>query len=127
MCINGFFIYVKKKVGEKMIISTTPTLEGKTIKEYRGVVFGEVISGIHFMKDFTANFTDMLGGRAEEYEEELVNARADAINEMIERAKKIGANALVGVKTDVEIASGDERRTISMLMITVSGTAVVVE
>ncbi|MBR6690295.1 MAG: heavy metal-binding domain-containing protein [Bacilli bacterium] len=110
-----------------MIISTTPTLEGKTIKEYRGVVFGEVISGIHFMKDFTANFTDMLGGRAEEYEEELVNARADAINEMIERAKKIGANALVGVKTDVEIASGDERRTISMLMITVSGTAVVVE
>lgn len=110
-----------------MIISTTPSLEGKIIKEYRGVVFGEVISGIHFMKDFTSRFTDMLGGRAEEYEEELVNARADAINEMIERAKKIGANALVGVKIDIEIAGGDESKAISMLVVTASGTAVVVE
>lgn len=114
-------------MGDNMIISTTSSLEGKIIKEYRGVVFGEVISGIHFMKDFTANFTDMLGGRAEEYEEELVNARADAINEMVERAKKIGANALIGVKIDVEATGGNERTAMSMIMVTASGTAVVVE
>lgn len=108
-----------------MIISTTSSLDGKIIKEYRGIVFGELISGIHFMKDFTANITNFIGGRAEEYEEELVNARADAINEMIERAKKIGANALIGVKVDVEaIASGDHG---TMLMVTATGTAVVVE
>ena len=85
-----------------MVISTTSSLDGKKIKEYRGVVFGEVICGINFIKDFTASITNFTGGRAEEYEEELVNSRADAINEMIERAKKIGANALIGVKIDIE-------------------------
>lgn len=110
-----------------MIISTTSSLEGRIIKEYRGVVFGEVISGIHFIKDFTANITNLVGGRAEEYEQELVNARADAINEMIKRAKKIGANALVGVKIDVETIGGGEKSTMSMLMVHASGTAVVVE
>ena len=110
-----------------MIISTTSSLEGKVIKEYRGVVFGEVISGIHFMKDFTANITNLVGGRAEEYEQELVNARADAINEMVDRAKKIGANALIGVKVDVEAVGSSEHSSMSMLMVHVSGTAVVVE
>lgn len=104
-----------------MIISTTSSLEGKIIKEYRGVVFGDVISGIHFARDFTASITNMVGGRAEEYEQELMNARADALNEMIARAKKIGANALVGVKIDVESFGG------SMLMVTASGTAVIIE
>ena len=108
-----------------MIISTTSSLDGKTIKEYRGIVFGEVISGIHFLKDFTANITNFIGGRAEEYEQELVNARADAINEMIEKAKKIGANALIGVKFDIETVGSSESS--SMLMVHVSGTAVVVE
>lgn len=108
-----------------MIISTTSSLEGKIIKEYRGVVFGEVISGIHFIKDFTASITNFVGGRAEEYEQELVDARADAINEMIERAKKIGANALVGVTVDVEAVGSRENS--SMFMVHVSGTAVVVE
>lgn len=110
-----------------MIISTTSSLEGKTIKEYRGVVFGEVISGIHFIKDFTASITNFVGGRAEEYEQELVDARADAVNEMIERAKKIGANALIGIKIDVETVGGSESSAMSMLLVHASGTAVVVE
>ncbi|HCC04132.1 MAG TPA: hypothetical protein DEP51_04675, partial [Clostridiales bacterium] len=76
-----------------MLISTTSTISGKNIKEYRGIVFGEVINGVNFIKDFTAGITNILGGRAEEYEHELINTRADAINEMIERAEKIGANA----------------------------------
>ncbi len=109
-----------------MIISTTPSLENKKIIEYRGVVFGEVISGIDFLKDFTASITNFTGGRAEEYEQELVDARADAINEMIQRAKKIGANALVGVKIDVDPISIGEKNSV-MLMVVASGTAVVTE
>ncbi len=107
----------------RVIISTTPSLEGKIIKEYRGIVFGEVISGIDFTKDITASITNLIGGRAEEYEQELVDARADAISEMMERAKKIGANALVGVKIDVETIGQNG----SMIMVVASGTAVVVE
>ena len=103
-----------------MIISTTPSLEGKKIKEYRGIVFGEVVSGIHFVNDLTASITNMVGGRAEEYEQEIVNARADTISEMMEKAEKIGANALVGVSIDLEVIE-------SMLMVTASGTAVVTE
>ena len=110
-----------------MIISTTSSLDGKTIKEYRGIVFGEVISGIHFIKDFTASITNFVGGRSEEYEQELVNARADAINEMIEKAEKIGANALIGVKIDVETVGNSEKSLMSMLLVHVSGTAVVIE
>lgn len=110
-----------------MIISTTSFLEGKTIKEYRGIVFGEVISGIHFMKDFTASITNFVGGRASEYEEELVNARADAINEMVEKAKKIGANALVGVNVNIEPIGNGDGSLMSMIIVHVSGTAVVVE
>ncbi len=109
-----------------MILSTTSTLEGKTIKEYRGIVFGETISGIDFVKDFTASITNFIGGRASEYEEELVLARADAINEMIERAKKVGANALVGVKVDVESITVGERNQM-MIMVVATGTAVVTE
>ena len=111
---------VNKKVNN-LIVSTTSTLQGKTIKEYRGVVFGDVVSGIHFIKDFTASITNIVGGRAEEYEEELVNARADAINEMMGRAQKIGANALIGVRIEVETLGE------AMIMVTASGTAVVVE
>ena len=110
-----------------MIISTTPSLDGKIIKEYRGVVFGEVIIGIHFIKDLTASITNFIGGRAEEYEQELINARADAINKMIERAKKVGANALIGVSIDVETVGSSWNSTMSMLVIHASGTAAVVE
>lgn len=109
-----------------MLLSTTSVLEGKTIKEYRGIVFGEVISGIDFVKDFTASITNFTGGRASEYEEELVAARADAVAEMIERAKKIGANGLVGVNVDVESITVGEQGQV-MLMVNATGTAVIVE
>ena len=104
-----------------MIITTTSTVDGKNIKEYRGVVFGEVVNGIHYYKDFAAGFTAAFGGRSKEYEQELVLTRADAINEMISRANQIGANAIVGVKVDYETIAQN------MLMIIASGTAVVLE
>lgn len=106
-----------------MLISTTSSIEGKTIKEYRGVVFGEVINGVNFMRDFTAGFTNIIGGRATEYEEELINTRAEAINEMMKRAEKIGANAIIGVKMDYETIGSSG----SMLAVIASGTAVVIE
>ena len=109
-----------------MLLSTTSSLDGKTIKEYRGIVFGEVISGINFVKDFTASITNFTGGRASEYEEELVSARADAITEMVERAKKIGANGLVGIKVDVESITVGEKGQM-MIMVVATGTAVVIE
>lgn len=105
-----------------MLISTTSTIEGKIIKEYRGIVFGEVINGVNFIKDLTANITNFIGGRADEYEQELINTRADAITEMIERAEKVGANAIIGVKIDYEPLGGDS----TMLMVVASGTAVVI-
>ena len=108
-----------------MLMSTTSTIEGKTIKEYRGIVFGDVINGINFAKDFVANITNYIGGRSVEYEEELVNSRADAIKEMMNRAERIGANGLIGVKIDVETINVGERGI--MLMVVASGTAVVIE
>ena len=106
-----------------MLILTTSTIEGKQIKEYRGVVFGEVINGVNFIRDFTAGISNVLGGRATEYEEELVDTRAEALSEMIKRAEKIGANAIIGVKVDYETIGENG----SMLMVVASGTAVVTE
>lgn len=108
-----------------MLMSTTSTLEGKKIKEYRGIVFGEVVNGVNFTKDFLASITNFVGGRSKEYEEEIVNARADAVKEMMDRAKKIGANGLVGIKIDVETISVNENGV--MLLVVATGTAVVVE
>ena len=106
-----------------MLISTTSTIEGKKIKEYKGVVFGEVINGVNFMRDFSASITNIMGGRSTAYEEELINTRAEAINEMMKRAEKIGANAIVGVKLDYETIG----QAGSMLAVVASGTAVVIE
>lgn len=106
-----------------MLISTTSSIEGKTIKEFRGVVFGEVINGVNFIRDFAADITNVLGGRATEYEEELIDTRAEALNEMIKRAEKIGANAIIGTKVDYETIGENG----SMLMVVASGTAVVIE
>ena len=103
-----------------MIVTTTPSIEGKRIIEYKGIVNGEVISGIDFVKDFAASFTNIFGGRSNSYENELCDARNQAIKEMEERAKAMGANAVVGVDIDYETIS-------NMLMITASGTAVVIE
>ncbi len=105
-----------------MIITTTPTIEGKPIREYRGIVFGEVIAGINFVKDFVAGISNFFGGRSGTYEEELIQARSSAIAEMESRAASLGANAVVGIKMDYEVLGSDN----GMLMVTVSGTAVII-
>lgn len=104
-----------------MIITTTPSIEGKEIREYRGIVFGEVVSGVNFIKDFAASLSDMFGGRSSTYEDELVNARTRALAEMEVRAVQLGANAVVGVDIDYEVLGSRN----GMLMVTVSGTAVI--
>lgn len=104
-----------------MIITTTQSIEGKEIREYRGIVFGEVVSGVNFVKDFAASLSDMFGGRSNTYEDELVNARTRALAEMEARAVQLGANAVVGVDIDYEVLGSGN----GMLMVTVSGTAVI--
>ena len=106
-----------------MIISTTPTLEGKKVIQYKGIVFGEVVSGVDFVKDFAAGLTNFFGGRSNSYEGELISARQNAIDEMADRARQIGANAVVGVDIDYEILGSSN----NMMMVIASGTAVIVE
>ncbi|MBF7097676.1 putative heavy metal-binding protein [Alkalibacter mobilis] len=106
-----------------MIVTTTPQIEGKKITEYKGIVFGEVISGVDFIKDFAAGLTNFFGGRSGSYEGELIEARESALSEMEKRAISMGANAVIGVDIDYEtLGQGG-----NMLMVTASGTAVVVE
>ena len=106
-----------------MITTTTPTIEGRRITEYKGIVFGEVVSGVNFVKDIAASFSNFFGGRSGSYEEELIQARQNAIAEMEQRAASMGANAVVGVDIDYEVLGADN----GMLMVTASGTAVNVE
>ena len=106
-----------------MIITTTPGIEGKRIIEYKGVVFGEVITGVNFIKDFAAGLTNIFGGRSGSYEGELVQARENALRELEKRAEMAGANAIVGVDIDYEVLG----QAGNMLMVTASGTAVRVE
>ena len=103
-----------------MILTTTPTVEGRTISEYKGVVFGEVISGVNFLRDIAASIRNIVGGRSGSYEEELIQARTQAMNEMAERACALGADAVVGIDIDYEVLGQDN----GMLMVTASGTAV---
>lgn len=105
-----------------MIVTTTPTIEGKDILSYQGIVFGEVISGIDFIRDFAVSLRDMFGGRSATYEEEITNARQTALKEMEQRAEAMGANAVVGVSLDYEVLGANN----GMLMVTATGTAVVV-
>ena len=92
-----------------MILTTTPSVEGKEIMEYKGIVFGEVISGINFIKDFTAGLSNIFGGRSATYENELLEAREKALQELEERAREKGANAVVGI--DVEMCIRDSLYT----------------
>lgn len=103
-----------------MTVTTTPSIDGKNILEYKGIVFGEIVSGVDFIKDFAAGLTNFFGGRSGSYEGELITARENAINEMIDRAAKLGANAIVGVSLDYEVLGQGG----NMLMVTASGTAV---
>lgn len=103
-----------------MLMTTTPTVEGKTIRAYHGVVTGEAIIGANFLKDMFASVRDFVGGRSGAYEKTLRSARETAFEEMAEAAKKLGANAIVGIDLDYEVLG----ETNGMLMVAVSGTAV---
>lgn len=103
-----------------MTLTTTPSVEGHNIIEYKGVVFGEVISGVNFLRDFAASIRNIIGGRSMSYEEELISAREKAMQEMSERAVQLGANAVVGIDIDYEVLGENN----GMLMVTASGTAV---
>lgn len=106
-----------------MILTTTPTVEGRHIKEYKGVVYGEVVNGVNFPKDFGASIRNIIGGRSGSYEGELIDARDKAMDEMASRARQLGANAVVGIDVDYEVL-GEAN---GMLMVIASGTAVVIE
>lgn len=103
-----------------MIVTTTTSVENRTITSYEGIVFGEVITGINVLKDIGAGLRNVFGGRSKGYEDELVEAREETLNEMTDRAKKRGCDAVVGVKMDYEVLGSDN----GMLMVTCSGTAV---
>lgn len=103
-----------------MILTTTPSVEGRSIAEYKGIVFGEVISGVNVLKDFAAGLSNFFGGRSATYEEELMAAREQALQELEQRAARLGADAVVGIDVDYEVLGSDN----GMLMVTVSGTAV---
>lgn len=103
-----------------MIVTTTPTIEGQPIRKYLGIVTGEAIVGANVFKDLFAGITDIVGGRAAVYEKELQYARTIATQELEERAAEMGANAVVGVDLDYEVLG----QSGSMLMVSVSGTAV---
>ncbi len=105
-----------------MILSTTPTLEGQTIRKYLGVVTGEAIMGANLFKDLFAGIRDIVGGRSGTYEKELSRAREIAFAEMQEVATRLGANAVVGIDLDYEVLGQHN----GMLMVAVSGTAVTI-
>ena len=102
-----------------MIVTTTPSVEGKSISQYHGVVVGEAILGANVIRDLFAGITDILGGRSGAYEQELGKARTIALDELQERAAATGANAVVGVDLDYEVIN-------NMLMVSASGTAVTI-
>ena len=103
-----------------MILTTTPSVEGRNIVEYKGIVFGEVVAGVNIFKDFSAGIRNIIGGRSSSYEGELIEARENALRELSERASSLGADAVVGIDLDYEVL-GEAN---GMLMVTASGTAV---
>jgi uncharacterized protein YbjQ (UPF0145 family) len=111
--------------GEAMLVLTTPTIEGKKIMKYLGLVSGEAILGANIFKDIFAGIRDIVGGRSAAYEKELRRAKEIALDEMKDEAKALGCNAVIGVDLDYEtISIGQAGR---MLMVSASGTAVVYE
>ena len=106
-----------------MIVTTTPSIQGRNINEYRGIVTGEAIIGANIFKDFFAGIRDIVGGRSAAYEGELRNAREMALQELEEAARQQGGNAIVGIDLDYEVVGQGG----SMLMVSASGTAVTVD
>ncbi len=105
-----------------MIVTTTPSVEGKPIREYKGIVTGEAIVGANVFKDLFAGIRDIVGGRSATYERELGKARQIALDEMAQAASQLGATAVVGVDLDYEVLGANN----GMLMVSASGTAVVI-
>lgn|ERR1044071_9328254 len=106
-----------------MILSTTNTIEGRKAVKYLGLVSGDAILGANIFRDFFASIRDIVGGRSAAYEKELRKAKDIALGEMREQAKNLGANAIVGIDIDYETIGTNS----SMLMVSASGTAVVLE
>ncbi|WP_308521141.1 YbjQ family protein [uncultured Veillonella sp.] len=104
-----------------MIITTTMHVENRPVQEYKGVVFGEVVEGRNFVKDFMSGIRDIVGGRSASYEDSLMKARQAALDEMAKRAKNLGANGVIGVSFEYNTLGQNG----GMLMITCTGTAVV--
>ncbi|MCI6550060.1 MAG: heavy metal-binding domain-containing protein [Prevotella sp.] len=105
-----------------LILSTTPSIEGRPVREYKGIVTGESIVGANIFKDFLAGVRDIVGGRAGAYERVLKRAKDASMGEMTERARELGANAILSIDIDYETVGAEG----SMLMVAVSGTAVVI-
>ncbi|NCP12029.1 MAG: heavy metal-binding domain-containing protein [Sphingomonadales bacterium] len=103
-----------------MIVTTTPTIQGREISDYLGIVTGEVIVGANLFRDMFASITDIVGGRSGSYERVLERARKEAILELVDKCKQLGGDALVGCDLDYEILG----KAGSMLMVSISGTAV---
>lgn len=124
----NFFVSLSRHINKDlktitiMILTTTPTIEGHTIREYKGLVTGETIIGANIVKDFFAGIRDVVGGRSASYEQVLREAKDTSLKEMMERAQVIGANAVVGIDIDYETIGSNG----SMLMVSTSGTAVVI-
>lgn len=105
-----------------MVVTTTNTVEGRTIKSYLGIVTGEAILGANIFRDMFAGIRDIVGGRSASYEKELRNARETAMAEMRQAAAELGANAVVGIDLDYEVLGQNN----GMLMVSISGTAVLI-
>jgi uncharacterized protein YbjQ (UPF0145 family) len=103
-----------------MLVSTTAVIEGRPVQDYLGLVTGEVIVGANLFRDIFASITDLVGGRSGKYEEVLARARREAVEEITEQARQLGGNAVIGVDIDYEVLGQNG----SMLMVSVSGTAV---
>lgn len=103
-----------------MLSVTTPYVEGRQISEYKGIVFGESITGINVFKDISAGIRNVFGGRSKGYEEELIKARQEALMEMELRANDIDADAIIGIEFDYSVLGSDN----GMMMVTCNGTAV---
>ncbi len=122
----AFVCYVQETqltMSNAVVVTTTPNIEGKKITAYRGIVTGEAIMGANIFKDLFAGIRDIVGGRSATYERELRRAREMAMEEIKLAAAEMGANAVVGIDIDYETVGGNA----SMLMVTVSGTAVVLQ
>ena len=103
-----------------MLVTTTPIVEGYPVTQYLRVVCGETIAGVNALKDMAAGFRNIVGGRSQTYETELIQARETALAEMVQRAQELGAEGVVGVDIDYETLGSDN----GMLMVAASGTAV---